>query len=198
MSTESPAPEPFPASQAWLLDNPLGRAQARGILRRLPIEPGLRVLDFGCGPGRVTIPAARLVGDGGEVFAVDLQPAMLAIVARRAAREGLRDVRTLEAAAGDGALPVGGYDLALLTFVLGEIPADLRPSAVREIASALRPGGALAVVEGLMDPHRQSRETVLALAEQAGLRLEREDQRLTSTLFLLRKSMGQEPGPGPG
>jgi ubiquinone/menaquinone biosynthesis C-methylase UbiE len=192
------SPEPFPASQAWLLDNPLGRAQARGILRRLLIEPGMRVLDFGCGPGRLTTPIARLVGDGGEVLAVDVQPAMLAIVARRVAREGLRNVRTLAAAAGDGALPVGVYDLALLTFVLGEIPADRRSSAVREIARALRPGGALAVGEGFMDPHRQSREAVLALAEQAGLRLEREDGRLTSTLFLLRKPTDQEPGEGPG
>ena len=180
-------PHPFPASHAWLLDNPLARLQAKRLVGRLAVAPGSRVLDFGCGPGRLTIPVARRVGDRGEVLAVDLQPAMLAIVEARSARERLGNVRTLQAAAGSGALPTGRFDLALLSFVLGEIPADRRPAAMKEIAGALRPGGALAVVEGLMDPHRQSREAVLALAEPAGFRLEREDRRLLTTVLLLRR-----------
>jgi ubiquinone/menaquinone biosynthesis C-methylase UbiE len=72
------------------------------------------------------------------VLAVDLQPAMLAIVEAHAAAMGLRQVRTLEAAAGSGALPAGHFDVALLSFVLSEIPADRRPAAVRELADALR------------------------------------------------------------
>jgi len=42
-------------------------------------------------------------------------------------------------------------------------------------------------VEGIFDPHRQSREAVLGLVEPAGLRLQREDRRLTSALYLFRK-----------
>jgi len=188
MKSKTSAPEPFPASHAWLLDNPLGRAQAGRILRQLGIERGMRVVDLGCGPGRLTLPVARIVGSAGEVLAVDLQPAMLAIVERRAAAEGIQNVSTMEAAAGSGALPAGHFDLALLSFVLGEVPADRRPAAIQEIAAALRPGGRLAVVEGIFDPHRQSREAVIALTEPVGLRFEREDRRLMRTLLVFRKA----------
>jgi len=192
MKSESSPPKPFPASQAWLLDNPLGRAQAGRILRQLEIERGMRVVDLGCGSGRLTLPAARIVGSEGEVLAVDLQPAMLAMVERRAAAEGLQNVRTVQAAAGSGALPAGRFDLALLSFVLGEIPADRRPAAIQEIAAALRLGGRLAVVEGIFDPHRQSREAVIALTEPAGLRFEAEDRRLMRTLLIFRKPPASE------
>jgi SAM-dependent methyltransferase len=100
-------------------------------------------------------------------------------------------VHTLEAAAGSGALAAGRFDVALLSFVLGEIPPDRRRAAIQEITRALRPGGVLAVAEGIFDPHRQRREAVVALTEPEGLRLEREDRGLTTTLLTFRK---QPPG----
>jgi len=187
VTTKTSAPEPFPASKAWVLDNPLTRAMASGIVRRLGIERGMRVLDVGCGPGRLTLPAARAVGDEGEVLATDLQRPMLDIVERRAAAQRLRNVRTLEAAAGSGSLPAGRSDVALLCFVLGEIPPDRRRAAIHEIAQALRPGGMLAVAEGIFDPHRQRPEAVLALTMPEGLRPEREERTLTTTLLVFRK-----------
>ena len=186
--TATPEPRPFPASMAWLLANPLARAQGSRLVRRLPIGPGMRVVDVGCGPGRLTLPVARTVGEEGEVLAVDLQPAMLAIVERRAARAGLRNVRTLREAAGDGAIPAGRYDVALLATVLGAVPAERRQATIHEIAAALRPGGALIVVEALLDPHRQSHEAVLTLAEAAGLRLEREERGRLVSVLELRKA----------
>ena len=186
--TTSSEPEPFPASMAWLLDNPLMRMHANRLARRLPIERGMRVADVGCGPGRLTIPVARLVGDEGEVLAVDLQDRMLAIVERRAARAHLGNVRTLQAAAGDGAVPAGRYDVALLVTVLGEIPSERRGAAMAEIAAALRPGGRLVVIDAIFDPHRQSREAVLLLGGPAGFDLERQDRGLGTSVIQLRKA----------
>jgi ubiquinone/menaquinone biosynthesis C-methylase UbiE len=189
-------PQPFPASMSWLLDNPVSRIQARRLLRPMPIRPGMRVLDLGCGPGRLTIPIARQVGEDGEVLAVDLQPAMLSIVERRAAGEGLRNVRTLQAAAGDGGLGEGRFDLALLVTVLGEVPANRRAATVEQVARALRPGGALAVVESAGDPHRLRPQDVLALVETAGLHLEREHRHLLSRQLLLRRPAYSEKRAG--
>jgi ubiquinone/menaquinone biosynthesis C-methylase UbiE len=178
-------PAPFPAAMAWMLDNPLMRAHARGVLARLPLQPGMKVLDVGCGSGRLTIPVAQVAVD---VLAVDVQRAMLDLVERRAAAAGLGNVRTLEAGAGTGALPSGGYDLALLMAVLGEVPADLRQAAIGEIAGALRTGGVLAVFESWLDPHRQSRLAVLEMGAAAGLVLEREDRSWLGRLLQLRKA----------
>jgi len=188
MTSSASEPRPFPASMAWLLDNPVARMQANRLVRRLPIATGSRVVDIGCGPGRLTVPVARIVGDEGEVLAVDLQPEMLAIVERRAAGAGLRNIRTLRAAAGDGAVPAGRYDIGLLVTVLGEIPRTRRTAAMEEIAAALRPGGLLVVVEAVFDPHRLSRDAVLVLASPAGLELEREDRGRLVSAMQLRKA----------
>jgi len=42
----------------------------------LELEPGMAVLDAGCGPGRLAIPIARQVGPQGEVVAMDIQAGM--------------------------------------------------------------------------------------------------------------------------
>src|SRR5438094_3240996 len=70
---------PCPASLSWLLTNPLakGGAGSARILDRLHLSPGMRVLDVGCGPGRVSLPAAQRVEPDGQVLALDVQAAML-------------------------------------------------------------------------------------------------------------------------
>lgn len=190
MTTQTSLPEPFPASKAWVLDNPLMRALASGTVRRLGIKPGMRVLDVGCGPGRITLPVARLLGDHGEVLAMDVQRPMLDIVERHAAAEGLQNVRTLLAAAGSADLPPEDRDVALLCFVLGEIPPERRQAAVHEIAQTLRPGGLLAVGEAVFDPHRQRPAAVVALVEAEGLRLVRHDRTLATSVLEFRKAAG--------
>lgn len=53
------------------------------MLTALAVEPGHTVLDVGCGPGWFTIPAARLAGSRGKVYALDVSPEMLAVLERR-------------------------------------------------------------------------------------------------------------------
>src|SRR5262245_46423064 len=56
----------------------------RRFLLAAGIAPGMRVLDVGCGPGDVSLPAAELVGPTGEVVGVDRDPCVLAVARVRA------------------------------------------------------------------------------------------------------------------
>ena len=160
---------PCPTWLGWLveLDNPLFRNNsAREIIRHLALEPGMNVLDFGCGPGRLTIPVAKRVGSGGEVTAFDIQAGMLQRVRSKAAAEKLDNIRFVQGGAGEGKLGCEQYDRALLVTVLGEIPD--RQAALAEIFDSLKHGGILSVTEVIADPHFQRRDSVRQAATAAG------------------------------
>lgn len=162
---------PCPTWLSWLLDVdvPLTSVyRTAKIVERLDVSPGMRVLDVGCGPGRVTVPLASAVGPTGEVVAVDIQPEMLDRAREKAAAAGLDNIRFVQAPMGAGSLDVANADRALLVTVLGEIPE--REAALREIFDTLAPGGVLSVTEIVFDPHFQRRAVVESLAEQAGFR----------------------------
>jgi FkbM family methyltransferase len=131
------------------LDNPFTETnRAAVIVERLELQPGMAVLDVGCGPGRVAIPIASKVGPEGEVVAVDIQPGMLRRAQKKARAAKVTNIRFLEAAVGEGKLPRDRFDRALLVTVLGEIPD--RERALREIFDALKPGGRLSVTEVIL------------------------------------------------
>jgi ubiquinone/menaquinone biosynthesis C-methylase UbiE len=162
---------PCPTACLWLLENRMMErvAGAQLLLDRAGVRAGKKVLDAGCGPGRLTIPLAARVGPAGDVLAVDLQPAMLKRLEARLEARGIRNVRMQRAALGAGSLPPATFDRAFLVTVLGEIPDRL--GALREIHAALKPGGILSLTEVFPDPHYQSRPAVRRLAEAAGFRV---------------------------
>lgn len=86
---------PCPSWLSWLLENPFMNsvAGAQTILDRLAVEPGMKILDMGCGPGRLTVPAARRVGNDGQVLAVDIQHDMLQRVQGKLRTLGLSNVQ---------------------------------------------------------------------------------------------------------
>jgi ubiquinone/menaquinone biosynthesis C-methylase UbiE len=65
-------------------------------LRKIGIRRGQTVLDFGCGSGNYTIPAARIVGEEGRVYALDKDERALDELMQRAETEGLRNIRRIE------------------------------------------------------------------------------------------------------
>ena len=156
-----------------ILENPYSDrlAGASLLLDRAGVVQGMRVLDAGCGTGRVTIAAAERVGASGEVVALDVQTAMLERVRRRAMALGTANVQTQAASIETAAALCGEgvFDRVLLVTVLGEIPD--RQGALRALHAVLRPGGLLSVTEFLPDPHFQPRGAVRRMAEAAGFQV---------------------------
>jgi ubiquinone/menaquinone biosynthesis C-methylase UbiE len=141
----------------------------RIVLDRLSLRPGQKVLEIGPGPGRLLVPAAARVLPGGEVAGIDIQPAMIERLKRRADKAG---VTNLEAILGDATqphVPEAGFDVVFLCAALGEIPD--RAAALAQCYRALKPQGVLSITEMFGDPHYQPRSLVRRLAEAAGFQL---------------------------
>jgi ubiquinone/menaquinone biosynthesis C-methylase UbiE len=159
---------PCPPWLDWLLENPYMDtvAGSETIINRAGLQPGMRLLDVGCGPGRISLPAARRVGPAGLVVALDLQEEMLRRLRQRLEAAGCDNIELIHAGIGTAGLAEEFFDRALLVTVLGEIPEQA--AALAEIYEALKPGGILSVTEVIPDPHYQRRDTVRRLAQAAG------------------------------
>jgi ubiquinone/menaquinone biosynthesis C-methylase UbiE len=160
---------PCPVWMKGMLDSPHSgemSERTQKTIRHLDLRPGMDVLDAGCGPGRLTIPIADIVGTHGEVTAIDIQEGMLQEAQKRAAGANFTNIRFLRIGAGEGKLEHNRYDRAVMVTVLGEIPD--RNAALEDIFRALKPGGFLLIEETIRDPHFQTRNTVRKLAGAVG------------------------------
>lgn len=70
-------------------------------LNAIGIAPGSTVADVGAGSGYFTVRMARRVGAQGRVYANDLQPEMLAMLASRLQKEGVRNVTLVQGTVDD-------------------------------------------------------------------------------------------------
>ena len=156
------------------------------------VQPGMTALDFGCGMGLFSIAMARLVGDAGRVIAADLQPQMLEVLSRRAAKAGLGVRICTHQCAADRIGIDQRLDFALAFYSAHEVP-DLR-RLLAEIHSLLVPQGRLLVVEPIGHVTARAFANMLALAKEVGFQArERPAMRLSRAVVLQKTSATQNP-----
>ncbi len=169
----------------WLVRESRQREEdCRLLLEALAIKKGQKICDLGCGNGFYTLELARRVGPEGVVYAVDIQPEMLRMLARRAAEEGLTNIRPILGTFIDPRLPKGEVDLVLCIDVYHEFSHPEQMLA--RIRESLAADGRLVLAEFRgEDPavpikplHKMTKAQVRAELEPAGFELAREFDRL--------------------
>ena len=113
----------------------------RRTIERLGLRRGDAVLDVGCGTGLSFALLASAVGADGRVVGVELSPAMAGLARERVAEAGWTNVRVVEAAVEDAALP-GPFDAVLFNFTHDVLQS---PVALARIFATVRPGARVAV-----------------------------------------------------
>ena len=111
----------------------------------LKIEKGSAVADIGAGSGFLTERLAARVGPGGRVYANDLQPQMLQMLASRLAKKKISNVTLVQGDVDDPKLPPSSVDLEIMVDVYHEFS---QPQAMlRKLRTALKPAGRMVLVE---------------------------------------------------
>ena len=114
------------------------------ILAGADVQPGQVILEIGCGTGYFTLPLAKLVGDQGQLVAMDILSESVELVTHKVQEANLSNVRVIKGDAMDTGLDDESFDLILL---FGVIPAPMLPLSrlLPEIHRIVKPEGGLAI-----------------------------------------------------
>jgi len=153
------------------------------VVRVLDILPGMKVADFGAGPGFYTIPIARRVGPPGKVYALDIRKEVLEIIRSKAQGERLFNIETLRAnlEAKEGShLKENSMDLVMISNILFQI--ENKKNLAEEAFRIIKPSGRVVMVEwdenkksfGPSLVHRVNRQAAEEFFLKAGFAFEKE------------------------
>ncbi|RLI10094.1 SAM-dependent methyltransferase [Candidatus Bathyarchaeota archaeon] len=114
-----------------------------GLLNAAGLKSGQKVLEVGCGPGFFTIPAAKIVGEKGKVYTLDVNPVAVETVRRKIKEKDLKNIEVILADASETGLPDESIDVAFLFGVvhaLGDVDA-----VIWEMHRVLKAKGVLSI-----------------------------------------------------
>jgi ubiquinone/menaquinone biosynthesis C-methylase UbiE len=126
------------------------------------LKQGMTVLEVGCGPGFFTIPAGKIVGTTGQLYTLDINPAAIERVRRKAQLSELKNIEAFQADACKTGLPDQSIDLAFLFGILHALK-DL-DTVLLEMHRVLKNDGILSVQRS-----RLSEQSLLRTFTKQGL-----------------------------
>ena len=110
------------------------------ILHEMGLHEGQSMLDYGCGIGSFSIPAAKIVGNNGVVYALDIHPLAIKTVEKEIRKKKISNIKTILSGRDTG-LPDESVDLVLLYDVLQMIKD--KEKLLEELHRVLKSGGSL-------------------------------------------------------
>lgn len=122
---------------------------ARELFERAHLEPGMHVADFGSGrTGHMVFPAAKVIGEHGVVYAVDILKDVLALIKKRADMEAFLNIQPVWAdieRPNGVSIPRGSLDIVFMVNILHYLQNVTNP--LSEAERLLKPKGRLVVVD---------------------------------------------------
>jgi len=134
----------------YIMDGTGGFINPEKILLQVGLKEGTTLADFGCGHGYFTVPAGKIIGKEGKIYAVDILGESLEAVDSRARLEGVVNILTkrgnLEVLGGSG-VKDEAVDVVLLHNVLFQ--SQKKSDILKEASRVLKPSGTLVVIDWL-------------------------------------------------
>lgn len=118
------------------------------IFDQIEIKKGMAVADLGCGSGFMTIKAAKIVGDDGVVYAVDVQKKAISEINSKIKLFNLRNIKPIWAnleKVGSTKIPDNSIDISLLVQVLHQ--SQMRKEMFAETKRITKEGGQVLILE---------------------------------------------------
>jgi ubiquinone/menaquinone biosynthesis C-methylase UbiE len=148
------------------------------LLKNLDLKSGMRIADIGAGSGYYTRMLSTRIGNG-KVYAVDIEPEMIAYLKEKIKKEKLSNISTVLGTEKSVSLPAESMDMMLLVDVYHEFsfPYEMALSMYK----SLKPKGKLVLVEFRTEDdavpiktiHKMSEAQAVKELKTAGFRLEK-------------------------
>ena len=152
-------------------------------IEELSLDPGMKVVDVGSGSGHYALAAAKVVGEGGKVYAVDIQQELLSRLKREAAHGKIHNIETVwgDADTAQGLkLADASMDAAIVSNTL--FLSEHKDQFAAEVLRVLKPRRRLLLIDwtdsfGGLGPHKDHvvpSAKAIALFSRQGAKLVRE------------------------
>ena len=129
-----------------ILDDPvrIQRHDPSKIFARVGLSSGMSVIDLGCGTGFFTVPASRIVGNSGTVYAIDALKPILKVAGDKLVSNNISNVHLLQSNAVNIPINDSTVDLILLANIYFDLPKKI---LLQEIRRVLRKSGKMIILE---------------------------------------------------
>ena len=164
------------------------------MINELKLKPGISVADIGSGNGYHTLMMAKIIGEKGQAYAVDIQPEMLIMLEERAKKAGMENIKLIENRFWDADLPEKSVDFVLMADVYHEFshPQQMLSS----IKKSLKEDGVVCLLEfksedpkvPIKPEHKMSKAQVIKEMSSNGFVLSRSYDKLPWQHLIFFKS----------
>ena len=154
------------------------------LLKNLAVQPGTAIADIGAGSGYHSTLLSKMVGTG-KVYAVDVEPEMIAYLKNRIKLEGHKNIIPVLSTEQKVSLPANSIDIMLLVDVYHEFsfPYEMTLSMLE----VLKPGGKLVLVEFRAEDPNVPIKTIHKMSERQAVK------EFKASGFLFEKNIGNLP-----